>query len=189
AVRQAAIRVGVRKARAQPLPLLLVLFSRGVRERDSAIRRIDDERRALVPGEPGTTLVPELVVGQDPALRPRRVSGARCPLYGIEQVAIQARVLRRFELGRLLRGQGVLPCQRLGTLQWRDRAEGEAALDVRLAVWCPRWRPGCALTRRWQWRQKGDGQEGGRHEKSIDHRNPPRTARSSVHLRCLRWLR
>ena len=66
------------------------------------VRRIDNEGRALVFGQPVAALVPELVVGQHAAFSSRCVPRARLPFYRVEQIAIEPRVLRRFERRRLL---------------------------------------------------------------------------------------
>ena len=177
AVGQAAVGVGIRKARVGLLCPFRVLLARSLRKGNSPIRRIHDERRALVLGELASTLVPELVVGQHAALRPRCVPGARRSLLRIEQIAVLALVLRGFEGRRFLGGQGLLPFKPSGTLQGRDRAERESALYVRFAVRRPGRRPGPALASRGSRCQHGHRQDAERrYEISTVHLNPPELA-------------
>ena len=83
-----------------------------------------------------TALVPEFVVGNDPA---RRILHA--PLRGVDQVAVLARVLRLLERARLCFGQDRLVGEGRRPLEGRDGAEVPEALQIVLTVGCPRRRP------------------------------------------------
>src|SRR4030095_3708724 len=108
--------------------------ARRIRERDSSVRRIDDEGRALVPGQLVAALVPELVVRQHAALGTRQIAGAWLALFGIEQIAVEPRVLRRFERGGLFVGERCFSLERIRPLEGRNCAERIDACEVWLSI-------------------------------------------------------
>ena len=127
--------------------------ARGLGERNPPVRRIDNEGRALVVGQPVAALVPELVVGQHAAFRSGRVARARLPFDRVEQIAIEPRVFRRFERRGLLVVERGLSGERVRPLERRDRAERIDALEVWLSIGCPSRSRRFALGRRRERRQ------------------------------------
>ena len=115
---------------AAPLPAARDGFLRA--RRTPPVGRIDDQRGPLVGGQLDAPLVPELVVRQDAALGPRPVEERA--LLRVEEVAVAPDALRRLEGRRFLRPERLHALELPRPLQRRQRAEGEDAGDVRLAV-------------------------------------------------------
>ena len=162
AVAQGAVGVVVGEAVAHVESVDCARLAVRVGVGDPAIGRIDDQRRPLVARELDAPLVPELVVGEHPALGARLITGARGARDGIEQVAVQAHPLRCLERGGLLGRQRLPVRQRGGPLQRRQRAEREDAGDVRLPVRGPhRHAGGVRLGDGGDRRGQDDRQQGG----------------------------
>src|SRR4030095_14016228 len=133
--------------------------ARRIRERDSSVRRIDDEGRALVPGQLVAALVPELVVRQHAALGTRQIAGAWLALFGIAQIPVEPCVLCRCERGCLFVGERCFSLERIRPLEGRDRAERIDACEVWLSIWSSSWSRSATLRRRMQRRQRDRRQQ------------------------------
>src|SRR5262245_1462808 len=109
------------------------LLPRRRQGRKPAIGRIHDQRRALGPDNRISTVVPELVVGNDAARRVLQAAFRR-----IDEIAILATVFFAFK------DRGFLTCQKrfvregTGPFQRRDGAVIPNALEVGVTAWCPR---------------------------------------------------
>ena len=129
-----SVRVRIGKAVPQIQPAYPRLLTIRSRIRYPPVGWVDDQRRALVLRELDASFVPELVVRQDAALRPRLVSRAGLSLLRVEKVSVEAFPFRRLEGGRLFRRERCLLLQRRRTAQRCQGAKSEDARDVRLAV-------------------------------------------------------
>ena len=171
-VRQAAVGVVVGEAVAQVQPVEGAGAAALLAPRQAAVGRVDDQRGPLVGGQLDPALVPELVVGQHPALGPRLVAGVRRARLRVEQVAVQPRALGRLERGGLLGAQVRPAGQRRRPLERRDGAEREDSRDVRIAVRRPLYRIGLRRDRRGDERHRQAGDAGG-HTTATEHVRPP----------------
>ncbi len=183
-VAQAAVRVVIREPVAQVQAANRVLLSEVLSVRNAAGRGVDHERRAFVAGEFDAALVPELVVGQDAALGPRLIAGARGARLRVKQVTIQSRALRGLPGRGFLVAQGILVGQRQGTFQGGEGAERENSGDIRVPLGrAHRGRGVRGLGHRGGWRhgERGGSHDGGR-QASHGHLWSPVVSRLSRYL-------
>ena len=174
AVEGAAVEPGVGRMIPQVgAPGVGALPALGRHLRQTAVRRVDDERRA--PGADGAraAVEPEVVVeaGRTLLAPVHALGGRGAPggPVGELDVAVDDLLL---QVGRLFRGQERPVAQLLGPLQRRDGAEVPDALQIRIPPAGPQLVLGRGRRRR---QQHGRGQHGrdayGR-ENSVAHRNP-----------------
>ena len=149
------------------------------------IGRIHDQRRAPILHQGVSAVVPELVVGHDPALGCRRID--RPAHLRVDQVAVQAPVLARLEGRRLLGRQDRLAGQLGGAFHRRDRPEVPDALQIGIAPGHGRRGPGVRTPpipvlagAAGDGRQHDHGDKGARRrERSIASSHPSPVLRSS----------
>jgi hypothetical protein len=142
AVRQRSIEISIRTNDAEllvsrdcSLLVELLLRVRGQR-RDAPIRRIDDERGALVADDLAAALVPELVVGDDAAGQILQTA-----FLGVDQIAVLSLVLFALEDSGFFVGQCLFVGEAARALERSDRAEVLHPFEVVLPVRQPWWRP------------------------------------------------